>query len=227
MNHTRIISLLYAFMYWSKRQRLLGVALSTWLMILPLALVVVGLALDWAPGVLLLLVALSVALRIAYYLGSRSGFKRFVADPGLSLDREFAAPYDEDRVPLQATGVFSVSSREEYLLEHPGKYWRVPLGQHVFMVEQQPGRFLYQIIEPNNVREVEAGLLAFGREPRMALALHFFATWGPQFAVEPSFYYGSVQEDPPPAEARTIYLTFDHEADRHAVWRSLVESNSR
>jgi len=144
----RLVSLAYAFMYWSKRQSLLGAALSTWLMILPLALAVVGLAQDWAPGVLLFLVALSAILRIAYYLASRSGYKRFIVDPGLSLDREFAAPHDEDRVPLQATGVFSVSSREEYVLEHPGKYWRVPLGQHVFMVELQPGRFLYQIIEP-------------------------------------------------------------------------------
>lgn len=222
----RIISFLFALMYWSKRQRLLSAAISTWLMVLPVVLAVIGLALDWAPTILLLLVALSAILRIAYYLAGRTGYKRFIADPGMSLDREFAAPHDEDRVPLQATGVFSVSSREEYVLEHPGKYWRVPLGQHVFMVEKQPGRFLYQIIEPGNVREVEAGLLAFGREPRKALALHFFATWGPQFAVEPTFYYGAAQQmDPPPAEARTIYLTFDHDADRHAVWRSLIESD--
>lgn len=219
------VSLLFAFMYWSKRQRLLGAAVSTWLMVLPLALAVVGLAQDWAPTILLLLLALSALLRIAYYVAGRSGYKRFIVDPALSLDREFAAPYDEDRVPLQATGVFSVSGREAYVLEHPGKYWRVPLGQHVFMVEQQPGRFLYQIIEADNVREVEAGLLAFGREPRKALALHFKATWGPQFAVETTFQYGAAQQtEPPPAEERTIYLTFDHDADRHAVWRSLVEN---
>lgn len=224
----RIISLLYAFMYWSKRQRLLGAALSTWLVLLPLVLAVAGLVVDWSPTIILALAALAALIRIVYYVAGRAGFKRFIVEPGASLDREFAAPYDEDRVPLQATGVFSVSGREEYLLEHPGKYWRVPLGQHVFMVEQQPGRFLYQIIEPDNVHEVEAGLLAFGREPRKALALHFFATWGPQFAVEPTFYYGTPQTmEGPPAEARTIYLTFDHDADRHAVWRSLLERDAR
>jgi len=224
----RLISLLYGLMYWSKRQRLLGAAISTWLTVLPLAMAVVGLALDWTPIILVLLAALSVLLRIAYYIAGRSGYKRFIVEPGMSLDREFTAPHDEDRVPLQATGVFSVSSREEYVLEQPGQYWRVSLGQHVFMVEQQPGSFLYQIIEPGNVREVEAGLLAFGREPRKALALRFFATWGPQFAVEPTFYYGAAQQmEPPPAEERTIYLTFDHDADRHAVWRSLVESYDR
>lgn len=224
----RIISLVYAFMYWSKRQRPLGVAISTWLVLLPLAVAVVGLLLDWSSGTLLSLVGMSALTRIAYYLAGRNGYKRFIAEPRMSLDKEFAAPHDEDRVPLQATGVFSVSGREAYVLEHPGKYWRVPLGQHVFMVEQQPGRFLYQIIEADNVREVEAGLLAFGREPRKALALHFYATWGPQFAVEPTFYYGAPQQmETPSAEERTIYLTFDHDADRHAVWRSLLERNER
>lgn len=226
MSYMRVLSLLYPLLYWSKRQRLLGAPISMWLVMLPLALAVVGLVLDASSAIVVLLVALSVTIGIIYYLAGRSGFKRFIPDPETPLDREFVAPHDEDRVPLKATGVFSISKREEYLLEHDGKYWRVPMGQHVFMVEQQPGSFLYQIIEPDKVCQVEAGLLAFGKEPRKALALHFLATWGPQFAAEPTFHYGSAQQpEPPPGEARTIYLTFDHDADRHAVWRSLVEND--
>jgi hypothetical protein len=90
------------------------------------------------------------------------------------------------------------------------------------MVQQQPGHFLYQIIEPENIRGIEPGLLLFGREPRRALALRYRVSWGPEFVYEPRYYYLGEEDEPPAPEVeRTVYFTFDHEADLHAVWRSL------
>ena len=224
----RILSQLYAFMYWSKRRYFLGFALSTWIRLLPLAIFLVGLARGWPLPLNFAWVVLSILLFILYAVGRRAGYKRFVPEPAMALDDDFAAPRHEQRVPLRATGLFSVQDREEYVLERPGAYWRVPLGQHVIMVEEGPGRFLYQIINPRHVHVVEPGYLLFGRQPQKALALRFTVSWGPQYATEPVYYYtpepGETEVD---RETRTVFFTFDHDADRHAVWKSLLEEGER
>ncbi len=143
----------------------------------------------------------------------------------MALDPEFAAPRNESRVPLRATGVFSVRDYERYVLEESAEYWRVPLGHHVIMVQNGPGQYLYQITEPQYIRNISAGYLLYGRRPQEALALQFVVSWSPDLAHEPRFYPGAQEdEQQQPTEERTIYFTFDHDADRHAVWRSLLES---
>lgn len=220
----RLLSQLYAFMYWSKRHTFLGFALGTWLRLLPVALFLVGLAQGWPLLLNLFWLALALLLFLLYALGRRAGYKRFVSEPQMALDDDFAVPRSEQRVPLRATGIFSVQDREEYVLERPGAYWRVPLGQHVFMVEEGPGRYLYQIINPNHVHVVEPGYLLFGRHPQKALALRFTVSWGPQFATEPVYYYTPEPEETElEGETRTVFITFDHDADRHAVWKSLLQ----
>jgi hypothetical protein len=97
------------------------------------------------------------------------------------------------------------------------------------MVQEMPGRFLYQIINPEDVESVQPGYLLYGRQPQKALAVNFLATWGPQFAYQPSYTYVGQEEDAPAAVgvARTVYLTFDSDADRHTVWKSLLLDNPR
>lgn len=219
----RFLSQLYAFMYWSKRHAFLGFSLGTWLRLLPFTLFLLGLAQGWPLPLNLLLLALFFLLLLLFALGRRAGYKRFIPESHMALDDDFAVPRPEQRVPLRATGLFSVRDREDYVVERPGAYWRVPHGQHVFMVEEGPGRYLYQIINPRHVHLVEPGYLLFGRQPQKALALRFTVTWGPQFATEPVYYYTPEPDEPEAAgETRTIFFTFDHDADRHAVWKSLL-----
>lgn len=222
----QILSRLYAYLYWSKRRGILGISLHTWLIILFLGMFIAALWLRWPTPVILFWLVLSILLWLALLVARRAGFKRFVSDPDMSLDKEFAAPVPEQHVPLRATGVFSVKEYEDYVLEHPAEYWHVPMGQHIFMVQQQPGRFLYQIVEPQHIQAVEPGYLLHGPEPQKALALHFLVSWGPEFAQEPSYYhFDDALTDQKPKEKRTIYVTFDHDADRFAVWRSLLQNS--
>jgi hypothetical protein len=214
-------------MYWARRRSLLGLSVSAWLILVPLFIFFAGVLLRWPQPWKLVWLGLALFLVLAFVLAGRAGYKRFVGDPQLDLDDEFVAPADEQRVPLRATGIFSVREFENYVVEHPAEYWRVPLGQHVVMVQNGPGSFLYQIIEPDHIQEVQPGYLMFGRQPQSALALRFTVSWGPEFAEEPRFYE---LNDPPPrkkaTEERTVYFTFDHDADRHAVWRSLLRGGN-
>lgn len=221
----RLLSQLYAFMYWSKGRSFLGFALSTWIRLLPFALFAFGVLSAWPLPLSLFFLALSLFFFLLYAIGRRAGYKRFVPEPKMALDDEFATPSKEQRVPLRATGVFSVQDREDYVLERPAAYWRVPRGQHVFMVEERPGRYLYQIIDPRHVQVVEPGYLLFGRGPQKALALRFIVSWGPQFGTEPVYYYTESEPEAPGAskDSRTVYFTFDHDADRYAVWKSLLQ----
>ena len=94
------------------------------------------------------------------------------------------------------------------------------------MVEEWPGRYLYQIVDPRHVQLVRPGYLLFGSRPQPALALRFVVSWGPQFATEPR-YHDHAPTPPAPAQSgqmRTVYFTFDHDADRHAVWKSLLQA---
>ncbi len=218
-----LLSRLYAFLYWSSRPRLLGLSLRSLLVLLPLIVAFAALLRRWPMPVVFALLLLSAALFLLVFLAARSGYKRFVPDDSMALNDEYEAPRNEYRIALQATGVFSLHNREDYVLARPAEYWRVPLGQHVFMVQETPGRFLYQIINPQDIESVQPGYLLFGREPQKALALSFQATWGPQFAYQPSYTYVG-QEEPPAVVgvARTVYLTFASDADRHSVWKSLL-----
>lgn len=223
-----LLSRILALLYWMRRQNFLGLALRTWLILLFAALFLLGFARRWHPLLTLGWLALALVLVVAHALASRVGYKRFVSAPEMSLDEEFAAPRPEHRVPLRATGIFSVSEYERYVVEQPAEYWHVPLGHHVFMVRRDHGRYLYQIVEPENIRQVQPGYLIFGREPQKALALHFRVSWGPDYARKPRFYdHGEAEPDPAPFEERTIYFTFDHDADRYAVWRSLQQETAQ
>jgi hypothetical protein len=224
-----LISRLYAFLYWSQRHRLLGLSFRTWLVLLPIILAFAGLLRLWPLPVIFGLLGLSFLMALLAIVAARSGYKRFVPDGAMALDDEVEAPRNEHRIPLRATGIFSVHNREDYVLARPAEYWRVPLGQHVFMVQETPGRFLYQIINPEAVDSVQPGFLLYGREPQKALALNFLATWGPQFAYQPSYTYVGQEEEQPAVVgvARTVYLTFESDADRHTVWKSLLLDHPR
>lgn len=223
----RFLSQLYTFMYQTQRRRLLGVTLASWLIVLLLAIALWSFFLSWPPWVSNAALFVALVLIAGYWIASRKGYTRFVDDDSMKLDPEFASPQDESRVPLRATGIFSVRDYERYVLEESAEYWRVPAGHHVIMVEHAPGQYLYQIIEQHYIRGVRPGYLLYGRRPQKAMALQFIVSWSPELAREPSYYPGAQEETQrQPSEERTIYFTFETDADRYAVWRSLIESSN-
>ncbi len=216
-----IISRLFALMYISRLRRFLGVSWAGWLQIIPLLLFLVALILQWPLWLTLLWLLLFLAVLIGYALVRRLGYQRFLPDDSRKLQSSTTLMPADRRVPLRATGVFSLNDREDYVLQHHAEYWRIPLGKHVFMVQHRAGKFLYQVITPENILAVQPGLLLFGANPQRALALTFLVTWGPEYS-EYKFYYVGTDNAPAPTLKRTVYLTFGDEETLQQVWRSLA-----
>jgi hypothetical protein len=91
------------------------------------------------------------------------------------------------------------------------------------MVQQQPGRFLYQVFQATTLHEIKPGRLLFGARLRPALAIRFTVTWGPESArsEQATFLVSRNGHEGPGRNQRWIYLTFDDDADRLAVWHTV------
>jgi hypothetical protein len=163
-----------------------------------------------------------VAVRVLYWKVKRDGYIRFLR----AADRPDREPHDfladNEKVTALATGSFSVSNHEAYVLQRPAEYWRVPIGDHAIMVEREPGKFLYQFVQAGSLQNVEGGYLIFGRQPQEALAITFLTTWGPEFSeITPRQFMPSSNHTPAKLE-RKIYLTFSNAFDREMVWHNLL-----
>ncbi len=216
-----IVSRLFAFMYISRLRRFLGVSWAGWQQFIPLLLFLFTLALGWPLWLALLWLLLFFVTLVGYALVRRLGYQRFLPDDSHRLHSSAPLLPADRRVSLRATGVFSLNDREDYVLQHRAEYWRVPLGKHIFMVQHRAGKFLYQVIAPENVLATQPGLLLFGATPQRALALTFLVTWGPEYA-EYKLYYVGADNAPAPTQRRTVYLTFADEDTLQQVWRSLA-----
>lgn len=219
------LSRLLAYLYITRLHHFLGLSWSAWLRLIPFLLFLLGVVMLWPICLILLWLVLAVVLWLVYAVAGRMGYQRFIEDDGYRPDPHAVIPRPEEKVACRATGIFSLHDREDYVLEHPAEYWRVPLGQHIFMVQFRPGRYLYQVIKPEFVQTVTPGFLLFGAQPRRALAVTFYLTWGPQYS-EYKLYYVGTDNAPTPEQERTVYLTFKEEAQLQRVWRSLVPQRS-
>jgi hypothetical protein len=218
-----LIGRLYALLYYTRQYSFIF-PLSMWIRGLPIVLLLFSLTRGWPLAVTLFWLALAVGVQWLYGKAGRDGYVRFVEEAGGGLPADLPPlPYNE-RVPLRATGVFSVTDRDEYVLNRPAEYWRVPLNDHIIMVQQRPGRFLYQFFQPDTLLEVRAGHLLFGTRPLIALAIRFQVNWGPEFGDDTrAFYVGGGQKEAPKKE-RWIYLSFEDETTRRQVWQTAVYS---
>lgn len=232
--------LLYAFLHFTTQHGLLGVSLSGWLKFLPLLLGVLAWLNGWGLAWIVAGLLLAVAARLLYWRAKRNGYIRFLARPGRSAPAAVPPLADYEKIAVRATGRFSVAEREEYILQKPADYWRVPLGvlrsgANAFMVQHAPGRYLYQFIQPGTLLTIQSGLLLYGRRPPLALALTFLSTWGPEFASSPNRVPSRGQEsDSRPSLngsaarlQRQIYLTFPNEQAQAAVWNNLLRDARR
>jgi hypothetical protein len=222
----RVFGTIFYWTYVTDNYSILGLSLGWIVRRLLFVPVLLGLLGRWGQWTWLLLgVALLVSL--VYWYAARVGYSRFVVkkeDTGVALAGKGVRPLPaNEKVAVQATGLFSVRDSESFVLLQPAHYWQVPLGDHVVMVEHMPKSYVYQFFDAAGLQQVQEGWLIFGRELREALAVTFRTKWAPQFAQFEIRYY--LQDDvEPEAPLRTIYLSFANEADKQAVWHNIVQA---
>lgn len=223
-----LLGFLYWFTHWTTTHRLLGLRFSALLKTTLLLLVFLSWVRDWGQTAILALLALTALVFLLYWYARRAGYFRFLARPdnAMALERALSSLPFYQRVPAQATGVFSLESWEKQVLFRPADYWQVPRGGHAVMVAHEPGRYLYQFFDTPSLLALQQGWILYGRLPRPALAISFRSIWGPELAREPFSFFGRPRPEPEPIE-RVIYLSFAREADEQRVWQNIVADARR
>jgi hypothetical protein len=220
------LSRMYALAHGLYRRSFLGIRLGALARWLPIVALLVGWGMAWPPGVMIALLLVTLWINYSLWRAKRDNYNRFVPNraAGDNTPEPATLPPNE-RVSLLATGLFSVSGRESRLLLRPAQYWRVPLGDHIVMAEEEPGKFLYQFFDARSLQELREGLLLFGPRPRATLAVSFLARWGPEFTR-----FGQEHEtghdDLPPPRRVTVYLSAEDDATRRLV-RDTIVSDAR
>jgi hypothetical protein len=218
----RIVGYLYAGLYLSSDRLLIGASLLGWITLL---LVILGPyfwlrtgEIAWLIGFLIIL----VLLRVAHWLAKRNGFIVFTEQVDDLPPSSIELIKDFLKFDLRASGIFSVTGREEYMFRRPTMLWRVPFGDHALMVERPSGSYLYQFIEDGFIRGIRPGCLVYGSQVNPALEIDFKTTWGPVAGETEFKWYAPRDKSEPKRYKRTMYLGFRETADRDAIWRSLL-----
>ena len=218
----RAVGYLYAFLYFISDNLLMGASLLEWMSV---GVIVLG-GLIWLRSGsftwFIICLILLLMFRITHRIAKRDGFIVFDAldEPTRPLSAEQIENYQ--KFDLRASGIFSIAGSEEYLFQRPTKLWRVPFGDHVLMVQRPTGRYLYQFIEVGYIATIRPGCLVYGPHVISALEIDFKTTWGPE-AGETEFKWFSRGEGSQPKRfKRTLYLGFNSEAERDAIWSSIL-----
>ncbi len=90
----------------------------------------------------------------------------------------------EELVPVRASGCFTVEGKSQYYMDVEAEFETVETREHIVLGRVHPSRFLllgrwpawehgwwYIFFQPAMIREMTAGHLHFGRQPRLALRL--------------------------------------------------------
>lgn len=213
---------LYAFAFLTDLTYFLGFRRSSWLKLASILLVVLAIVLRTGWLGIGLAVVVVIGVYGLYFAARRSGYVQFVALKTAKLPEPNTVLRKEQKVALRATGKFSLMERERYLVQKSAEYWHYPLRQHVIMVEEAPGRFLYQFIMAENIQVVDAGYLHLGRAGQRAIRIVYGTDWAPELVNPGAAYYVGGGFGDPKLPERTIYLTFDAEDDWQRVWQSLT-----
>ncbi|CUS05436.2 protein of unknown function [Candidatus Promineifilum breve] len=224
----RYLSRAYAFMFALSRRSFLGIRLVALVRWLPILLLLWGWLRRWPGPVLIALVLLIIWINYSLWRAKRDNYNRFVPVASSLLEAADLEPLPPNqKVTVQATGLFSVSGREDVLLLRPADYWRVPLGEHVIMVEEKPGKYLYQFFSARSLQNVQPGWLLFGPQPIDCLAVTFLARWGPEYTRFGQIYEDGNDSDLPPPKRITIYLSTADPDIKRAVWQTIVSEARR
>lgn len=213
---------LFQFTHWTSTHRFLGAHVSAWLKFGMLLLLLAAWIGRWGQTAVLLILAAILIVYFLYWIAKRAGYFRFVPSQTNAMAEQDLTPLPHyQRVPVSATGVFSVETWERHVLFGPADYWQAPRGGHGLMVAHQPGRYLYQFFDAQSLLAVQQGWILYGRHPRPALAISFRSIWGPELVKESFSFFGRATEEPAPIE-RTVYLSFADKAHEQAVWQNIV-----
>jgi len=220
----RIIGPTYGFLHRTTKQRLLGFTVDGWLKNGPMLLSLVVVLLGWPLWFIAVGIVWAVLMRLLYWRAKRAGYKRFIVLNAQDGPEEASELKDNHKLSTFASGRFSVRETEEYVLHRPAQVWRVPVGDITIMVENSPGRFLYEFIQPGAIETVESGLLCFRSQPEPSLAITYLSTWGPESEEINFQFYSPGKNNSNAKMRRVIYLTFEQLADKNAVWSSLLQT---
>ncbi|WP_420629834.1 hypothetical protein [Candidatus Leptofilum sp.] len=216
---------LYAFAYTSRQRTFLGIPQSGWLRLGIFALFIAALIGRWGWVAILLTVLLWLIVSFVYWCARREDYNKFVADEtAVSPPATIKPIAPNERTAVYASGRYAVSGKADtVLLQKPAHYWRVPLGDHIVMVEYRPKRFLYQFFAPRTLQKVQRGWILFGKEPIPTLAITFLEVWG-QDEDSSLLYYvqGGAADDLNHLKPRTIYFSFEKTAVLQKVWATLI-----
>jgi hypothetical protein len=223
MKH-RLQGTLFWLAYGLSQTHKLELPLTLWLGVTGWLLLGWGWLAGW-PGLLLgLLALLLVGGQLLLLWARRREFTAFVAENTPFPTSLARLPYNE-RLSLHVNGRFSLVDHDAFAWQRPAEYWQVPLGEHIVMVAEKTGRYLYQFFDAENLLEVKPGHVFGWHGVQPALAITFRPNWGPQ-AGQPmlsQFQFGpaeAVSLGPP----RTVYLLFAGRAERQQVWRQLADA---
>ncbi len=227
----RIYYTYLGYIYWlareTRRRKILGIRLSSLIRLGAVVLSVWAWLGSWGRPALVITLLFFLWVQYSYWHARRAGYFRFVADGNPNLPQGDVAPLKKDqRVPLFASGEFSLKNRETVVLFQPAQYWQVPLGDHVVMVEEAPGYYLYQFFNATTLQAVQEGCVLYGPRPQPALSVRFFSIWGPEFDEDTvTLLRGKASK--PLQKVRTIYFSFDNTQHERLVWHNLVHDARR
>ncbi len=224
---TRLQGALYAFLFATDKHMFIGATISGWLKNVPLLLIPFMLLLGWPIAWPITMLILAIILRLLYWRARRDGYVRFTVEKAQQPGQDGSNLADNEKVPLRATGVFSVQDWEAYVLGRPAEYWRVARGDHAVMVRHSTGRFLYQFVRSDSVESIESGLICHGSRPYKALAINYLSIWGPNSEDVDFMFYTPGDDSNPARRKQKMFLAFEDEATRDAVWYNLLNGADR
>lgn len=213
----------YVITYWAQTHSFVGINWRTWLIILSWVVGIILATRGWGVWSLVLGLLPPVFVIFSFRQAKRNGYNRFVADRQNTPPAVLRPLPANEQVTVQVTGVFSLMHREDFVLLHnPARYWQVPLGDHILMVEQFPQRFLYQMFNVETLLQVRNGWMIYGTQPQRSLAVTFEVIFGPDTGDNSLRYFVGKGDSAPRRKPRTIYLSFADEADYEVVWHTLL-----
>ena len=209
------LSRMYAFTHTLSHRSFLGIRLRLYARWLPILALLIGWLSGWPLPVLIGLLLVILWINYSMWRARRDNYNRFVAQGSALTAAATGDPAPPNqKIAVMATGLFSVSGRDNRLLLRPAQYWRVPLGDHVVMVEEEPGKFLYQFFNAASLQDVRDGLLLFGSQPRQTLAITFLASWGAEYTRFGPMGEVAGEEAPAPKRVTVLLSTADEQARR-------------
>lgn len=221
------LSRMYRFTYRLTRQSFLGFRLSSLARWLPLLALLIGWLARWPWPVMAFFGFLVLWNNYSLWRAKKDNYLRFVPDPDAIMAADDLEPLPPNhKVGVIASGLFCVSGRENRLLHRPAQYWYVPLGEHIVMAEETPGKYLYQFFNPGSLQSVHRGWLLHGSQPVRSLAIRFLSNWGPEYTRFGQLYENG-QSDQPPSKPVVIYLAATEDTAYELIWQTIVKEARR